>query len=57
MKLERYKIRDLHTLSVPTNNAQYMDIRSTVVIPRFPMFEMDLQHYFTYTFWITFPTV
>jgi hypothetical protein len=57
MKLERYKIRDLNTLSVSTNNAQYMDIRSTVVIQRFQMFEMDLQYYFTYIYWIRFPTV
>lgn len=33
MKLERYKIRDFHILSDFTNNRQYMDIRSTVVIP------------------------
>ena len=57
MKLERYKIIDLHTLSVSTNNAQCMDIRSTVVIPRFRMFEMDLQYYSTYIYWIRFPTV
>jgi hypothetical protein len=57
MKPERYKIRDLHTLSVSTNNSQYMDIRSTVVIPTFQMFEMDLQYYFTCIYWIRFPTV
>jgi hypothetical protein len=60
MKLERYKIRDLHTLSVSTNNAQYIDIidiRSTVVIPRFQIFEMNLQYFFTYIYWIRFPTV
>jgi hypothetical protein len=34
MKLERYKIRDLHILSDFTNNAQYMDIRNSVVIPK-----------------------
>jgi hypothetical protein len=57
MKLESYKIRDLHTLSVSTNNAQYMDIRSTVVIPKFQRLEMDLQYYFTYIYWIRFPTM
>jgi hypothetical protein len=57
MKLESYKIRDFHTLSVSTNKAQYMDVRSTVVIPRFQIFEMDLQYYFTYIYWIRFPTV
>jgi len=57
MKLERFKIRDFHTLSVSTNNAQYMDIRSTVAIPRFQIFEMDLQYYFTYIYWIRFRTV
>jgi len=57
MKLERNKIGDLHTLSVSTNNVQYIDIRITVVIPRFQIFEMDLQYYFTYIYWIRFPTV
>jgi hypothetical protein len=57
MKLEGYKIRDPHTLPVSTNFAQYMDIRSTVVIPRFQIFEIGLQYYSTYIYWIRFPTV
>ena len=57
MKLERYKVRDLYTLPVSTNNAQYVDIKSTVLIPRFQIFELDLQYYFTYTYWIRVPTV
>jgi hypothetical protein len=34
-----------------------MDIRSTVIIPRFQIFEIDLQFYFTYIYWIRFPTL